>query len=196
VVFFTLALAFVYFLTKPAIDTSAAEEKMRSIGEVLPKTFYDNDLLSDTLELPAIAELGLDDVSTVYRARKAGQPSALVIEAVAPDGYAGKIRMLVAIAANGDLVGVRITLHKETPGLGDYIEPKKDKNKDRPWITQFKGLSLAQVTDTDWKVKKDGGRFEYVAGATVTPRAVIKAVHKALKYTDANREQLFARKAK
>jgi RnfABCDGE-type electron transport complex G subunit len=112
--------------------------------------------------------------STLYRARKAGQPVALVFESTAPDGYAGKIRLIVAVRANGE-VAVRVTQHKETPGLGDYVEVK-DKNKARPWITQFTGLSLAQVSDREWKVKKDGGRFDYYAGATVTPRAVTKAV--------------------
>ncbi len=73
------------------------------------------------------------------------------------------------------MAGVRVTQHKETPGLGDYVEVKKDKNKARPWITQFTGLSLAQVSDREWKVKKDGGRIDYYAGATVTPRAVTKA---------------------
>lgn len=192
---FTASLAGVYNLTKPAIDASAAEEKMRTINEVLPHSLYDNELLGDTLTLPPTAELGLDDESTVYRARLKGQPSTLVLEAVAPDGYAGKIRMLLAIRANGEIAGVRVTLHKETPGLGDYIEPKKDKNKERPWITQFDGLSLDKLAiPAEWKVKKDGGRFDSIAGATVTPRAVVKAVHKAVKFASENRERLFAPK--
>lgn len=194
VVAFTAALAIVYFATKPGIDAAAAAEKMRAINEVLPKDLYDNDLLADTVKLPATPELGLDDESTVYRARRGSEPSALVLEAVAPDGYAGKIRMLVAMRADGALAGVRVTQHKETPGLGDYIEPKKDKNKERPWITQFDGLSLATAPSPEWKVKKDGGRFDSVAGATVTPRAVVKAVHKAAKYANENRDRLFASK--
>ena len=121
-----------------------------------------------------------------------GRPSALVVEAVAPDGYAGKIRLLIAVAADGTLLGVRVTQHKETPGLGDYIEPRKDKNKQRPWITQFDGLSLATVAEQEWRVRKDGGRFDSVAGATITPRAVIRAVRKALQYVAENRQQLFA----
>ncbi|MBS1191634.1 MAG: Electron transport complex, RnfABCDGE type, subunit [Rhodocyclaceae bacterium] len=194
VVAFTAALAIVYVATKPGIDAAAAEEKMRAINEVLPKDLYDNDLLADTLKIPATPELGLDDESTIYRARLGGEPSALVLETVAPDGYAGKIRMLVAVRANGELAGVRVTQHKETPGLGDYIEPKKDKNKERPWITQFNGLSLDKVPASGWKVKKDGGRFDFVAGATVTPRAMVKAVHKTLQYAVANRDRLFATK--
>ena len=196
VAIFTAALAGFYFLTKPAIDASAAEEKMRTINDVLPSNLYDNELLTDTLTLPATPELGLDDESTVYRARLKGEPSTLVLEAVAPDGYAGKIRMLLAIRANGEIAGVRVTLHKETPGLGDYIEPKKDKNKTSPWITQFDGKSLEKMpAASEWKVKKDGGHFDSVAGATVTPRAVVKAVYKAVKFATENRERLFATKS-
>lgn len=190
VIVFTGFLSGAYLWTKPAIEASAAEEKMKLIDDVLPRSAYDNDLLRDTLEIPATAALGLDEASIVYRARKGGQASALVLEAVAPDGYSGKIRLLIAVAADGSLTGVRVTQHRETPGLGDYIEPKKDKNKERPWITQFNGLSLAATNDREWKVKKDGGRFDSVAGATVTPRAVIKATHKAMQYVAENHEQL------
>ena len=193
---FTAALAVVYNMTKPAIDASAAEEKMRTINEVLPNALYDNELLADTLTLPPTPELGQDDESTVYRGRLKGAPSTLVLEAVAPDGYAGKIRMLLAIRADGEIAGVRVTQHKETPGLGDYIEPKKDKNKTQPWITQFNGLSMEKMPmPGDWKVKKDGGRFDSVAGATVTPRALVKAVYKAAKFATDNRERLFVPKS-
>ncbi len=192
VIVFTGLLSAAYLWTKPAIEASAAEEEMKLVNEVLPHTEYDNDLLTDTVTLPVTPELGLADPSTLYRARKAGQPVALVFESTAPDGYAGKIRLLVALAADGALIGVRVTQHKETPGLGDYIEPKKDKNKERPWITQFNGLIPANSEEREWKVKKDGGRFDSVAGATVTPRAVIKAVRKAAVHVSENREQFFA----
>ena len=194
VISFTALLSGAFIWTKPALEASAAEEKMKLISEVLPRSAYDNDLLKDTLEIQPSAALGLDEKSTVYRARKAGQASAVVLEAIAPDGYSGKIRLLIAINLDGTLAGVRVTQHKETPGLGDYIEPKKDKNKTRPWITQFNGLSLDSVSDREWKVKKDGGRFDSVVGATVTPRAVIKAVRKAARYVAENHEQLYASK--
>lgn len=192
VIIFTGLLSGAYLWTKPAIEASAAEEKMKLVDEVLPRTEYDNDLLTDTVALQATPELGLADPSTVYRARKAGQPVALIVESVAPDGYAGKIRLIIALRANGEVGGVRVTQHKETPGLGDYIEAKKDKNKARPWITQFTGMSLAQVTDKEWKVRKDGGKIDYYAGATITPRAVTKAVLKAAHWAEANRDRLFA----
>ena len=192
VIIFTGLLSAAYQWTKPAIEASAAEEKMKLVDEVLPRNEYDNDLLNDTLTLPPTPELGLDEATTLYRARKDGKPVALVFEVVAPDGYAGKIRLIVAMRSNGALAGVRVTQHKETPGLGDYIEPKKDKNKAQPWISQFAGLSPATVPEREWKVRKDGGRLDYHAGATVTPRAVAKAVLKATKWFDANRDRLFA----
>ena len=191
VVVFTALLAAAYTFTLPAIEAAAAEEKMKLIDEVLPRSAYDNDLLKDTLTLGPTPELGLEAASTAYRARRGAQTVALVFEAIAPDGYAGKIRLLIALAPDGTLHGVRVVQHKETPGLGDYIEPKKDKNKARPWITQFDGLQPASSEAHDWQVKKDGGRFDAVAGATVTPRAVVKAVRKAALYVEAHRATLF-----
>ena len=192
VIAFTSLLAAVFMATEPAIEAAAAAEKMKLIGEVLPRDLYDNDLLNDQRQLPASAALGLDEPSTAYLARRGDSASALVFEAVAPDGYSGRIRLLLAVAADGTLLGVRVTQHKETPGLGDYIDPRKDKNKERPWITQFDRLSLAAVPEREWAVRKDRGRFDSLVGATVTPRAVIKAVHKALQYVAENQQKLFA----
>ena len=192
VIIFTALLSGVYLWTKPAIEASAIAEKMKLINEILPGSEYDNALLEDTTSIPATKALNLDEPSTVYRARKNGAPAALVIEAIAPDGYAGKIRLILAVRTDGRIAGVRVTQHKETPGLGDYIEPKKDKNKSKPWIMQFVGMSLTEVTARDWKVKKDGGRIDYHAGATVTPRAVSKAVFKAVEWVAANRDSLYA----
>jgi len=194
VIVFTGVLSGAYLATRPALEAAATEEKMKLIDEVLPRTEYDNDLLADSVLLPADPLLGTDEPLPLYRARKGGQPVAVVFEAVAPDGYAGRIGLLLAIRADGAIAGVRVTRHKETPGLGDYIEPKKDKNKARPWITQFDGLRYADVSDAAWKVKKDGGRFDSMAGATVTPRAVVKAVRKASRYVAENHERLYASK--
>lgn len=197
---FTAILAAMQAATEPAIKASAAEEEMRSINDALPRALYDNDLLKDTLELPATPEIGQSQSVKIYRARLKGEPAAMVLPVIAPDGYSGKIFMLVAVRSDkehaGELAGVRVTQHKETPGLGDYIDPKKDKNKSHPWIDQFDGQSLAKRPERDWKVKKDGGQFDANAGATVTPRAVIKAVKKALAWSNDNRERLFAASAK
>lgn len=189
---FTGLLSGAYLWTLPTIEAAAAQEKMKLINEVLPNSVYDNDLLKDSVQLPASPALGQDGPSTAYIARKGGTPSALVLEAIAPDGYAGRIRLLIAIDSQGAVLGVRVTQHKETPGLGDYIEPKKDKNKAHPWIKQFDGLLPASIDEREWKVKKDGGRFDSVAGATVSPRAVIKAVRKAAVYVAENQQSIYA----
>lgn len=192
VVVFTALLSGAYVWTRPSIEAAAAEEKMKLIDDVLPRDRYDNKLLDDVATVAQAPELGLDEPARILRARKGGQVEALILEAVAPDGYSGKIRLLLAFAADGRVIGVRAIAHKETPGLGDYIEPQKDRNKEHPWITQFDGLAPASVDEREWKVKKDGGRFDSVAGATVTPRAVIKAVRKAALFVEANRAQILA----
>jgi len=192
VIIFTGLLSAVYQWTRPAIEASALAEKMKLLNEVLPAADYDNALLEDTLDLPPTPALGLKEPTTLYRARLAGQPTAAVFEAAAPDGYGGRIRLLVAIRADGRVAGVRVTQHKETPGLGDYIDPRKDKNKAAPWINQFIGLSLAESGDKAWRVRKDGGRLDYYAGATVSPRAVAKAVQRAVVWFDGERSRLFA----
>ena len=189
---FTALMAATHRVTQPAIEASAQDAQRRLIDEVLPPGSYDNDLLADVVHFGPAPQIGMDEGGRVWRARKGGEPVALIAEGAATDGYSGRIALLVAVNTNGLLSGVRVTQHKETPGLGDYVEVKKDKNKARPWITQFTGLSLAQVSDREWKVKKDGGRFDYYAGATVTPRAVTKAVLKAVQWADAHRERLFA----
>lgn len=195
VVIFTGLLSGAYLSTKDAIDASAAEATLAKIEEVLPTHVYNNALLADAVKIPATPALGQSVESTIYRARFDGKPSALVAEAVAPDGYAGKIRLIVALGADQKLLGVRVVEHKETPGLGDYIEPRKDKNKAHPWILQFTDLALADLGEAQWRVRKDGGQFDYRAGATVTPRAVVKAVHKAEYFLREEWDSLFAANA-
>ena len=130
--------------------------------------------------------------SSSWRARRSGIPVALVLEAAARDGYSGRIGLILAVAADGKLLAVRVTAHKETPGLGDYIDPKKDRNKKRPWITQFNDLGFDSVPRDKWRVKKDGGRFDQMSGATISARAVTNASGRALAWTLEHRDKLFA----
>lgn len=188
---FTGLMAVTYKATKPVLDASAQAEKLKMINEVLPPASYDNDLLADGIDLPAVKELGLDDASKLYRARKGSQPVALVLEAAAPDGYSGRINLVLAIDTEGRLKAVRVTGHKETPGLGDYIEPKKDKNKAEPWIGQFNGKGHDLALGGLWKVKKDGGQFAYRTGATISARAVTNASGKAVAWAAERRDELF-----
>jgi electron transport complex protein RnfG len=115
-----------------------------------------------------------------------------VLEAAARDGYSGRIGLILAVGADGRLLAVRVTAHKETPGLGDYIDPKKDRNKARPWITQFSNLGFDSVPRDKWRVKKDGGRFDQMSGATISARAVTNASGRALAWAAENRDKLFA----
>lgn len=183
----TALLAATYLVTRPIIAETEKQAKLALIGQILPATLYDNDLLKDSALLPPAKELGNTEPTPVYRAVKEGKPSAAVLEVIAPDGYSGKIRMIVAIKADGEVSGVRVVTHNETPGLGDYIEIVKNS-----WIRIFEGKSLSKYANQDWKVKKDGGKFEHMAGATVTPRAVVKAVHRSVTYFAANQDRIFS----
>ena len=183
----TAILASVFFLTHDDIVKSEEGERLKLIMQIVPSTLFDNNIIQDTLSIPPSELLGTTNVTVAYRARLKGEPSAVVLESVAPDGYSGKIALILAVRANGELAGVRVVAHKETPGLGDYIELPKS-----PWIKGFDDKSREVYKDADWKVKKDGGQFDYMAGATITPRAVVKAVNKALIYFGENRDKLFA----
>ena len=187
VVLVTAVLALTYDKTHELIAKSEAEEKLALINQVFPPGISDNDIIHDTIEIAPNELLGNTSPVTAYRARLKGKPAAVMIEATAPDGYSGKITLLIAILANGDISGVRVISHNETPGLGDYIDIAKS-----PWIRIFDHVSLDSVPEAAWHVKKDGGRFDYMTGATITPRAVVKAVHKALEYFAQNRASLFA----
>jgi electron transport complex protein RnfG len=186
----TAMLALTYDLTHDTIAKSEENEKLKLVSQIVPATSYDNDIIKDTAPLAADALLGTQTDTMIYRGRLQGESSIVVLQIIAPDGYSGRIDMIVAVHRDGRLGGVRVVTHKETPGLGDYIEIAKSN-----WITAFNDLSLAARKESDWKVRKDGGQFDHVAGATVTPRAIVKAVHKALQYVELHRDTLFAAKA-
>jgi electron transport complex protein RnfG len=159
---------------------------LRKLNTILPTSSYDNELLNDTIQLEADKLLGTSEKATAYRARKQGKPAAIVIPAIAPNGYNGPIHLLVGIYYDGTLAGVRVVKHRETPGLGDVVEAKRSD-----WILGFSGKSLDNPETKKWKVKRDGGHFDQFTGATITPRAVVKAVHSALLYFGKYKETLF-----
>ncbi|MCB1877350.1 MAG: electron transport complex subunit RsxG [Chromatiales bacterium] len=177
-------------LTAERIQANERAALLRSVNELVPADRYDNDLFNDTLEVRNRDMLGTGDPVTVFRARKGNLPVALIFTPNAPDGYSGTIRLLVAIYADGNLAGVRVLNHRETPGLGDAIEVDRSD-----WITRFEGKNLDSPKEEQWKVKRDGGVFDQFTGATITPRAVVKAVHKALLYFATEHERLFLAKS-
>lgn len=183
----TAILAFTFNLTYELIAQSEDAAKLKLINQIVPAARYDNDLIKDGITLPPTPQLGTEKDTIAYLGRLKGEPSVIVLEAIAPDGYSGKIGMIVAINYDGTINGVRVVTHKETPGLGDYIDIAKNA-----WINLFATASHQRLQENDWKVKKDGGQIDYMAGATITPRAVAKAVHNALHYFEENRSRLFA----
>ncbi len=186
----TALLAVTYQLTHEPIARSEEQEKQKLVAQIVPASSYDNDIIKDSAQLTPDPLLGNDDTTIAYLGRLKGEPSIAVLQAIAPDGYSGRISLIIAIRNDGKIGGVRVISHKETPGLGDYIEIAKSK-----WITGFDGKSLDDPKDSGWKVKKDGGSFDYMAGATITPRAVVKAVHKALQYFAQHRDELFKQRS-
>ena len=180
------ALSISYFITKSPIDESDAKAKRIFLNQVIPADLYDNNLVKDTISIEPSSMLGNKKNIDVYRAKKKNQVIAVIIESVAPDGYSGEIKTLVGIDKEDKILGVRVIAHKETPGLGDYIEIDKSQ-----WIKNFDLKSLDKISEKQWAVKKDGGDFDYVSGATITPRAVIKSTYKCLLYVKENKKRLF-----
>lgn len=170
--------------TRDTIALRKAEDLKASLRQVVPDAVHDNDLLSDIITLTP-EQQGAKAVK-VYRAHLDNQISAVAYE-ISSNGYAGPITCIMGVAANGEILGVRVLAHAETPGLGDKIEIARDD-----WITSFNGRSLGNTSNRQWHVKKDGGDFDQFTGATITPRAVVKAVHQGLALFDANRGTLLA----
>ncbi|HEY9100380.1 MAG TPA: electron transport complex subunit RsxG [Thiobacillus sp.] len=183
----TSLLVFTFNRTQPYIERSQQAAKLALLNQVLPHALYDNDLLDSHRVLAPDSRLGTRRPSTLWIARRNQAVTAVALEAIAPDGYSGDIQLLIGIDIHGRLTGVRVTEHRETPGLGDYIDRSKS-----PWIEQFAGKSIRLPAPQLWKVTKDGGAFDARAGATITPRAVVKAVGAALDYFASNREAILA----
>jgi len=171
--------------THDKIIDNERQTLLAAINALVDSSEYDNDILTDVLVLGKTKRLGTKEDTIAYRARKDGQAVAVIFTSIAPNGYSGKIKLLVGIYADGSLAGVRVIQHKETPGLGDKINERKSD-----WILTFNGLSLVNPVESKWKVKKDGGQFDQFTGATITPRAIVEAVKQSLYYFENNRSEL------
>ncbi len=170
-------IALTQVVTEDRIEEQAAKAEASALFEIIPEGQHDNDLLRDVVTLPASDRLATEGPVQAWVARRNDQPIGMIIPAIAPDGYSGGIRLLVGINLQGEVLGVRVTNHRETPGLGDRIETRKSD-----WIASFDGKSLGNPPPREWNVKKNGGAFDQFTGATITPRAVVKAVQQSLIY--------------
>lgn len=172
--------------TRSKIEDNERLVLLRNLNALLPAEQLDNDIVNDTGTVPASGLLGTQDDTIVYRARLEGKPIAVIFNSIAPNGYSGKIHLLVGVYADGSIAGVRAVKHSENPGLGDAIETQKSD-----WIFSFNSRSLDSPKPSKWLVKKDGGDFDQFTGATITPRAIVLAVKKTLLYYQQNSDNIF-----
>ena len=177
-------------VTEDTTQTRIADNErrvlLRNLNALLPAEKLDNDIVNDTTIVPASTLLGTESETIVYRARLQNKPVAVIFNSIAPNGYSGKIHLLVGVYADGSVAGVRAVKHSETPGLGDAIDTQKTD-----WVFGFNSRSLDNLTESKWLVKRDGGEFDQFTGATITPRAVVLAVKNTLLYFQQNADHLF-----
>jgi len=164
--------------TEPLVAQTRALRLERQMAAVLPAPDPGARTVSERL-VPIASDEDPVPPRWIERRWVDGRPDALVLNVIAPDGYSGDIDLLVGIGADGTLHGVRVIRHRETPGLGDDIERQRSD-----WITRFDGLSLDTVPAAGWAVRAHGGRFDAFTGATITPAAVVGAVHRALRWVE------------
>lgn len=177
-------LAMTFINTKDKIAEEERRAAQKALLEIIPSNRHDNDLLSETWEIPSaqLLELGLKESSKIHIAKQNGKTVAVIIPSIAPDGYSGEIKLIIGVNIDGSVAGVRALAHRETPGLGDKVDIKKST-----WILDFDGKSLQNHETSKWKVKKDGGIFDQFTGATITPRAVINRVKQTLTFFESHK---------
>jgi electron transport complex protein RnfG len=186
----TAIVGLVNELTKDRIQAQAQAQLLNTLHSIIEPSRYNNEITQDCVILPSdvISDTKKrNSIQTAYIARHNNEPVAMAITTAAPDGYNGNIELIVAINMNNTISGVRVLKHQETPGLGDKIELRKSD-----WVTRFNGKKLQSDKDSRWAVVKDGGMFDQFTGATITPRAIVKAVKKSLLYFEANKQSLLA----
>ena len=180
-----ILLGFADLATRGVIQHRLQEDLQANLEQVMPAELHDNNLLEDSVMIDSsAAKLGAAETE-VYIAKKQGEVTAVCFKLVAPDGYAGPITLVMGVDRNGEILGVRVIAHVETPGLGDKIEISKSK-----WVLSFNGKSLDNLTVEQWAVKKDGGVFDQFSGATITPRKIVQAIRRGLDFYRSHQAEL------
>lgn len=185
--FCTALVAFTHSQTAERIGANEKAWIERSLQPALAGLFFDSAVTESKIVIPAPHDLPGTDDAIIYRVYAAEQPVAALFVVSARDGYAGPIRFLAGVSMDGTVTGVRVIEHRETPGLGDRIELTKSD-----WVLQFDGTSLRSPDAANWSIKGDSGSFDQLTGASVTPRAIVKAVKQTLVYFEENRDAIFA----
>jgi electron transport complex protein RnfG len=180
-----IALSMTHRLTEDRIALTQHQWLSKNLEAVMPSGSYDNDPLLSMHFIEAV-ELGSEKPVAIYPIYKNQNPYAAVLTVTAPDGYNGAIKLLLGLYANGTIIAARVTSHTETPGLGDDLELKRSD-----WIHDFSKKSLNSTTIENWNVRKQGGDFDAFTGATITPRAVVHAIYRALKWYEDNHDRVY-----
>ena len=184
-------ISLTYFGTRDQITLQQQQKLLSILNAVIDEGSYDNSIQLDCALVTSVEMLGSDQPQHIYRATKQGRPVAAAIETTAPDGYSGKIQLVVGVTSSkldsAKVTGVRILDHKETPGLGDKIDLRIND-----WVLDFDNQVYTAEMASNWAVKKDGGQFDQFTGATITPRAVVNAVRASVEYYLANKTTIFS----
>jgi len=186
----TSLVALTWQLTAERIEANEKEWLERSLRPALAGLFFDGSVTASMITIAAPHELPGSEAATIYRVYASEEPVAALFVVSARDGYAGPIRLLIGITMDGSITGVRVLAHKETPGLGDRVETGKSD-----WVLQFDGRSLKNPEPAKWAIKGDGGQFDQLTGASVTPRSIVRAIRETLTWFEANRADIFAASA-
>ncbi|ALR91981.1 MULTISPECIES: electron transport complex subunit RsxG [Vibrio] len=177
-------VALTQYLTKDQIKVQEQKQLLSVLNQVIPENMHDN-ALTQACTMVTSPDLGTLRAMPAYLATKNGEPTAIAIESIAPDGYNGEIKVITGIDNQGNILGTRVLNHQETPGLGDKIDLRVTD-----WILSFTGKQVTENNWNSWKVRKDGGDFDQFTGATITPRAVVKVVRNTVNYVNQSREDI------
>lgn len=172
-------LTLVFGLTRAPVQRAQEQAAETELLSVVPDSVRTADPTLDVVEVPAQFRLGLgvEPGGRIWRVRLAGRVVAVIVPVVSGQGYGGPIRLIVGIDRGGIVTGVKVLEHHETPGLGDRIDTLKSG-----WAERFRGTSLSDPPANRWQVRRDGGAFDQLTGATISSRAVVRAVRRALDY--------------
>ncbi|HBV77493.1 MULTISPECIES: electron transport complex subunit RsxG [Vibrio] len=182
----TALVAITNWVTHDTITEQQQLDLQKTLNQVIPKSMHDNQLYASCMLLPSQTTVTKERMPA-YLATKEGKPTAIAIETYAPDGYNGAIKIIVGLDMNGVITSTRVLAHNETPGLGDKIETRKGK-----WIFSFDQRTVTDDNQSEWAVRKDGGQFDQFTGATITPRAVVKAVKNTVLYFKQNKDRILS----
>lgn len=178
-------IVLIHQLTKEKITENRQRAALTIINDVMPAN-YDNDIFNDNIKIDVPTYINNTNSITAYRARLNNQPVAVSLMPVMTKGYNGSISLIIGIAYDGTLNGVRIISHHETEGFGDKAHQDKSD-----WLLQFNNHNIETSAKDKWAIKKDDGEFDQLSGATITSRSIINIIYKTLEYYTENRDKFY-----